>query len=290
MLTSLLILLVFLSMSRVCCASQGALILRLDDVSDAPLYLEALETCLTVMLDKKAKMTLGVIAGYLNDERLLSLLRRGVKEGYFEIAIHGWNHENLTSLEHKTQVDLIANATRTLQSLIPEAKISSLVAPYNEVDVNVIRAATENGLKYVSGDLLHGKPSDIGEVRYRPVTVDTARGSSEWVNLDLDIVISRVRDSWRTYGYAMVVFHPQQFIRYTNGTAVGGVDKTRLRLIETLVDWAKTEADVILLDELPELNRSSADIPMAYGAILALAASLLLVLVKVRRRRTQAHT
>jgi peptidoglycan/xylan/chitin deacetylase (PgdA/CDA1 family) len=172
-------------------------------------------------LRRKVRVTLAIIAGDLGtDPQLLNLVRNGVREGYFEIAIQGWLHEDFAALDETQITELVRNVKERLQGLFPEAAISTLIPPFEEADSKVMGAAAANGLRYVTGDLLHGKPYDWNGVRYLPKTVDAgipgSRLGDPWAMDDQATIIREVERSLGTYGYAIASFHPQQLTRTVN--------------------------------------------------------------------------
>ncbi|GEM_PF-3256389 len=196
--------------------NSRCIVLRFDDVRDTA-YRDSNVAFLEMMLQRKVKVTLGVVAGDFGADPLLSLVRKGVQEGYFEIAVHGWLHENFTALGEMERIELIRNAKNKLQILIPEATISTLIPPYEAVDVTVLEAAAENGLKFVTSDIAHGEPYDWDGVKFLSKTVDTAmpgpRPDDQWTQFDQASIVQEIERSFTTYGYAMAVIHPQQLTK-----------------------------------------------------------------------------
>lgn len=199
------------------------IVLRFDDVRDSA-YRDGITAFLEMMLQKKVKVTLGIVAGDFGAEPLLSLVRRGVQEGYFEVAIHGWLHEDFAALGETQMTELIRNAKNKLQGLFPETTVSTLIPPFEEVNTEVLRAAAANGLRYVTSDLAHGQPYDWDGVRFLPKTVDTGmpglRADDQWTMYDQATTINAVEKSIATYGYAIITVHPQQLTKHWTATAI----------------------------------------------------------------------
>ncbi len=263
-------------------AGTEQVVFRFDDVSDS--YKDSIMPLLSLALDRNLKVTLAVIAGELSDQDLVNLVERGVGKGLFEVAIHGWHHEDLTA-PGTDVTGIIQMSMNKLQSLFPGASISTVITPYQAVSDNVLNAAHSLGLTYVSGDLDYGEPFDRSDgMKYRPATVGTAwidYPAGAWYESDLSSIKADIALSLQAYGHAMVLFHPQQF--RTNGS----FDKTKLKLVRDLVIWAQARMTTLRIDELNTVNLGPKELRVNLFANYALKAIILAK--KVANLHTQTN-
>lgn len=251
--------------------------IRLDDVQD---YWPPQGTIafLEKMIEKDVKVTVAVIAnGFGSDHDLLNLVRQGVEKGLFDVAVHGWDHEDFSTLDYGSQVRLLHDAKEKLEELFPGVKISTFVPPYNAMNIDTLEAAAENNLECISGavDPANPNPHDPtlpigwsmkseGKVIFRPSTVDTAWAEGPdwyWQQADLRFIKARVKTSMDLVGYAMFLLHPQQFFEGDSNVRESW-RQDRFDAIMNLIDWAKENGKIV---QLEDLNKDAESIPAAKG-------------------------
>jgi len=207
----------------------SVIIIRIDDVRD----FEATEA--TIFLIKfnrinKIKMDIGIIpAQFGKDNETILVVKTAIKEGS-EVIIHGFDHENLTTIETKIQIELIQSANEKLQSLNLTSTI--LAPPFFMYNEGIYEAMKINGLNIITDFIDTGKPGYTTNNIYRfPATITTSDlVNGTWRMRDLDQLEKEVTLNIGRYGYSMIVLHPQEFM-------VGG--KLETSLIQQYADLIK---------------------------------------------------
>jgi len=94
------------------------------------------------------------------DEKKIDLLRRYASRGIVEIAVHGFSHKNnategpkseFTGLPEKTQALLLSIAKASLEDAVG-LKVRTFIPPYNEYDIQTLKALEDTGYKLISAN------------------------------------------------------------------------------------------------------------------------------------------
>ena len=225
--------------------SSDILVFRLDDISDS--YKSSIMPFLTFALNNNIKLTLAVIVGDLNDKDIVNVVESGVQKGIFEVAVHGWHHEDLTA-PGTNVIDILQRSITKLHTLFPGANVTTVITPYQAVNDHVLDAGHASGLTFVSGDLFYGEPFDRADgMRYRPATVGTAwidYAAGAWYQVDLPTIKSDIALAMQAYGHAIVLMHPQQY------ETAGNFDQTKLNELEQLMEWAQPRMTLLRIQDL----------------------------------------
>lgn len=220
--------------------SSGYVAFRLDDVGDFPWRIKTQDAVLDILLKEEVGITLGIIPGYFgNNFDLVSKIKSGIDSGVFDIAMHGWRDENFTELTYEEQVEKIKLANRKLRIIFGfSPKI--FTPPYHEYNEETIKALFQNtDVEIISSHLSRDNPpfpfKDDAMLHF-PTTVDTAFiADGLWHNLDADQVLTNVESSVDSYGFAVVIWHPQQFMKVKNGAHVDEPDEEALMFLKEVI-------------------------------------------------------
>jgi len=226
--------------------------IRFDDVQDYFLS-EVQAEVLKRFLNSKVKVSLAVISGcFGNDSVVVSVVRQGVDNGFFEVAVHGWKHENFSELSYAEQLELMSKAAGRLKTIFPSADVVTFVPPWNLINNDTLRAAEKAGFKILSSSLENEPYLRESGLRCLPETVETAFiiEKVRWIRHSIEDVQEQTRSSISRYGYAVLLVHPQQFARYEGEKIVNEVDEESLEWLDELLTWLSANYEVVCIKDL----------------------------------------
>jgi peptidoglycan/xylan/chitin deacetylase (PgdA/CDA1 family) len=270
-------------------AGDRRIIIRVDDIQDFN-YSNHQQRVLRFHLENKIPIILGVIPTRFGfDEQLIQLITRGSREGLFKIAIHGWKHESMRGLSLSEQIRHLRQGKNTLENLGLETRV--LIPPLNEFDNNTLQAMKENDLTVISSATYYGDEPGIREgIMHIPSTVTTAEVDFEtdsWVSLSLEDIKLQTGESWNSYGVAVVLLHPRQFLSID-----GSWGESKWESYLMFLDWLKdTQADFSTIDAPPSpivLNWNSLTISVAL--FVSISSTILVALhIDHKRKKQMVH-
>lgn len=124
------------------------IIIRDDDVQEVT---PALEWLSDLAERKDVKITFAVIPRKLLDDQELINYLRSLDQNRFEMATHGFAHEQFMGLPYLRQYELIDRGTKAMVLALHERPYS-FVPPYNLADLNTTRALIALGYNSISGN------------------------------------------------------------------------------------------------------------------------------------------
>ena len=204
-------------------------IFRLDDVQDGYLDDEQLKI-MDIFLSKGAPLTLGLIMHkFGNDTIILDKISGGYKKGLFELALHGWDHNNYSDLSEQEQKSSLYKANERMKSIFGK-KSDIFIPPYNKFNNDTINAIRELGIKIMSSSILDQYRYDLGksifiskakkvnsttqDIYYLPYTIGFRDfiGRSD-IKFPIEALAKKINANIEKYGYAVILIHPQGFIK-----------------------------------------------------------------------------
>lgn len=169
-------------------------------------------------------LSLGLIMNSIgNDNLILNKIIEGDKKGYFELALHGWDHIRYTTLSKDEQKKALYKANEKMQILFGK-KTDIFMPPYNVFDNATIDSLKEIGMKVLSSSIENEYRFDGGRsiftvggnrtmetpIYHIPYTTDfKIFESNSQVKVPIDQVITDVGINIEKFGYAVVILHPQ---------------------------------------------------------------------------------
>jgi peptidoglycan/xylan/chitin deacetylase (PgdA/CDA1 family) len=237
----------------------NCVIFRLDDIQDY--YLNRIQLALMkFFLEKNQSLSLGLIANaFGNDSSILNEVHKGFDAGKFELAFHGWNHENFSKLTEHDQIELLNKSNEKIQKLFG-TRPSIFIPPDFDFNNATLDAMRELGIKIISSDhwfysdknlshlvtnITYSNYTANDKIFHFPNTVefsDFVLNKSktppvdQWNTLPVERLLTRVNDSITTHGYAVVTIHPQEFAIMQNGELTNVVNVTELGNLQKLVN------------------------------------------------------
>lgn len=241
----------------------NCVIFRLDDVQDY--YLNRIQLALmNLFLEKNQSLSVGLIGnGFGNDSSILNEVHKGFDAGKFELASHGWNHENFFKLSVHDQIDLLNKSNEKIQKQFGIRPLI-FIPPEFEFNNATLDAMRHLGIKIISSDnwfYLDSNQSHLvanitnsnytandkifhfpNTVEYSDFVVDKSKTPpvEQWNTLPVERLLSRVNNSLFIHGYAVVTIHPQEFAITQNEELTNALNVTELgnlkKLIDTIMD------------------------------------------------------
>lgn len=229
---------------------ERVVMIRIDDIQDYGMpspYAEPEKTLLQYHLTKRIPALLSVIASrFGNDPQLTDQMREGLNQGIFTVGIHGWRHEPFTNLTLNAQISEMQRGKNRLEAIFG-TEILCFIPPYNRFNQDTIEALKENGLTVMSSATYEGDiPRKEDGILFIPQTVTTAEvipDTDAWRQRPLKSITEQIEDSWISYGVAVIVLHPRQF--------VGSDQEDRWNTYIEVLEWIQSNHGRIVRPEPP---------------------------------------
>jgi len=210
--------------------SCNCVIFRLDDVQDK--YLDSEQTkIMDLFLSKREPLTMGLVMHrFGNDTLVLNKISEGYKKGLFELALHGWEHKNYSDLSEQEQKNSLYKANEKMQTIFGK-KSDIFIPPYNKFNNDTINAVKKLGIKIISSSIMDQYRFDLGNstfmsnakkqnsssaqgIHYMPYTTDFKDfvGTAQ-IKFPIEVIFKNINANIEKYGYAIVLIHPQSFIK-----------------------------------------------------------------------------
>ena len=243
----------------------NCVVFRMDDVQDY-FVRSAQLAIMNHFMQRNQSLTLGIIMNAIgNDSEIINKVKQGNSTGLFELAVHGWNHTNYINLTEEEQRLSLENAHKKMLSLFGTAS-EIFIPPYDAFNSDTLNAMRQVDMKIIDGnassiDKLQLKDdsynngssnknntnSESGtnlsllqskKIFYIPSTIQFKDyyGGKYLRNSDQSI-LNNVTQSINAYGYAVVVVHPQDFVKVAaNGSLTPTIDDNQINDLYHLID------------------------------------------------------
>lgn len=211
-------------------------VFRYDDVQGTwnnELQLQTLQ----LFIDKQVPATLGIIMEpYGQDEDVVEITKRGNRLGYFDLALHGWQHVNHATLSRYEQENGLYNALKKFEQIHGFTPTISIM-PYDEYNNDTLETMQFLGLRVISANMNH--PSGYFKEYNVTAIHDTIRYiehiEKKTPNEEL---VKLIKSDIEKYGYSMILLHPQEF-RLEGQNNV--LDTEQLARLAELIDLIRAE-------------------------------------------------
>jgi peptidoglycan/xylan/chitin deacetylase (PgdA/CDA1 family) len=207
----------------------NCVIFRLDDIQNWYLDTEQ-KKIMDIFLSKEEPLSLGLVMDHFgNDTEILEKVSEGYKKGLFELALHGWEHKNYSDFSEQEQKDSLYRANEKMEAIFGK-KSDIFIPPYNKFNNATIKVIKELGIKILSSSIMDQYRYDLGksiyfpdnahnesdsrEIYFLPYTTDFKDfiGRSQ-IKFPVEVLASDINANIEEYGYAIVLIHPQSFIK-----------------------------------------------------------------------------
>ena len=240
----------------------NCVVFRMDDVQDSWIETAQLAT-MNLFISKNQSLTLGLIMnGIGNDTKIIGRVNNGYHNGLFELALHGWDHVDYTKLNEKQQQESLKLANEKMLRLFGN-RSDIFITPYGPFNNGTIYAMKQLGVKILSAALpsegVFDKNSSILNLNNRNVTTTYNQTSTpaaavyhipamtffkndehnkRATKTPINDILSIVDNTIKKFGYSVIVFHPQDFVKTDqNGNVVNSaLDTNQLKDLSRLID------------------------------------------------------
>ena len=224
----------------------NCVIFRLDDVHDNWLrsaQIQVMDTFLT----KNQSLSVGIIMNATgSDGQILQKIKEGQNKGLFELAIHGFNHVDYTKLneqEQKKTLDLSNNKMQTLFG----TKSNVFIPPYGKFNNSTLVAMSDAGIgilsavssstndnRFIWSPSVSSEPDSI--LQFPDTTGFMNEINGTWQKVSNSAILDSINNNIVKRGYAVVVLHPQNFVKTQNGQLVDVIDNSQISNLSSLID------------------------------------------------------
>ena len=191
-------------------------------------------------------LTIGIIGGekfqFGTDPKITNYVRDliSVEKPMIKIANHGWNHEDFTTYDKNMQSDLLKKSNDRLSEILGETP-RTFIPPFNEFDDNTVLALHENQFTHFSPSLITSSPPyklENSSLYSFPETASTGEigKSGLFEGVRPEKTFEGIHIGSNTFGFAVVMMHPQEFSMIENGTYTNVVNSTQIKKLESLVN------------------------------------------------------
>jgi peptidoglycan/xylan/chitin deacetylase (PgdA/CDA1 family) len=231
------------------------IIFRMDDIQDYWIRSGQIDP-MNVFISKHQPISLGLIMNAIgNDSVIVNEIRNGSRMGLFELAIHGWNHTDYTKLSEQEQKNSLQLANEKMKKLFG-IRSDIFFPPYDTFNNSTLQALGQLGFKILSSDI----HQYVNPAAKKNIFVDNDSKSNNGTQTSkiyqlpstfsvqytyhnkifknsLQSIIGNATDAIDKFGYAVVVFHPQDFMKVdANGNLTNILDENEINGLSNLIN------------------------------------------------------
>ncbi|AIF82392.1 putative xylanase/chitin deacetylase [Candidatus Nitrososphaera evergladensis SR1] len=229
-------------------APCNCVIFRIDDIQDS-----WINNVQVAVMDKfiahSQKATLAEIMNFFgSDSLVLDKTKQGGNAGLFEYALHGWNHDDYTTLSQSQQQSDLQKANDKMQSLYGK-KTNIFITPYNVFNANTLTAMKNLNLKIISADTFASyydshpstpfvtSPDSNGIYHAPEITAFSVWTNDQNIQQSASKILSDIDSSISQRGWVVVTMHPQDFANFSSsGEALNSVNQNSIARIDTVLN------------------------------------------------------
>jgi peptidoglycan/xylan/chitin deacetylase (PgdA/CDA1 family) len=232
----------------------NCVVFRLDDLHDTEFQAGQIIP-MELFLSKNQTLSLALIMNLIgNDSKVINKVQEGVSKGLFELGIHGWNHTDYRNLTQKEQRNSLELANEKMKLLFgKESKI--FIPPDGEFNNDTIKAMNQLGFRIISSGMWAEESFDQGksifnttakvqendslrqQIFHLPITVSFKDyDNGKWIKNSIENIVNNATNSIDKYGYAIIVIHPQDFLKIENGEFVDILVPNEIKDLSLLID------------------------------------------------------
>ena len=189
------------------------IVVRIDDIQDYA-FKEAQLYLIEYSRVNKIPVSLAIIPKVFGQDReIVEATKQAIKSGS-EAVVHGWEHEDLAQLTLDEQKLRLLEAKQSLEKTL-DTETTVLVPPMFSYNNNTIEAMETTGYTIVSGlTEFHEEGWASANIQSVPATIELSDYPNQtWQMKSRSVVMKEVEASIEEYGYAMIVTHPQEFMK-----------------------------------------------------------------------------
>jgi len=218
---------------------------RFDDISDYKneVKIEVINT----FYKKHAPLTLGIVGDRFGEnEKLLNYIKGKIHDESFdlEIANHGWEHEDFSTLDKVQQTQLIKKTNDKVYDILG-IRPTVFIPPHNRINDGTRLSLQENGMTHFSPSLRVDStkqyPLSNTNLYQFPAYVTPKEPESElkWGSYTHEKRFSFLKKSFNKFGFAVVVVHPLDFTLFKDEKYLDEPNLGQFHELEALIDIVK---------------------------------------------------
>jgi len=273
-------------------SGQHAVIIRIDDIQDyesIPEFTGPEYKILQYNIDQHVPTLVALITSrFGTNAHLIDLVKTGVNQGIFLLGNHGWHHDLYNNQSRNQQTQELGYAENRLQTIFG-VHVLTFVPPYGGYNGDTIAAMKSNDMTLISPTSEYAQVMLLEQdgILYLPQTVTTAEvdpGTDSWIPRSLQSVTDQISASWESFGVAVVVLHPRQFVD-VNNTWVDA----RWNIYTQMIDWIKSNQGTLMIPTPPAPPAKPANINpfMISVALFSGLTTSLIVALNVSSKRSK---
>jgi len=219
---------------------------RFDDISDYKneVKIEVINT----FYKKHAPLTLGIVGDRFGEnEKLLNYIKGKIHDESFdlEIANHGWEHEDFSTLDKVQQTQLIKKTNDKVYDILG-IRPTVFIPPHNRINDGTRLSLQENGMTHFSAylrlDSNNKYPlsnSDLFEFPVHATTGDKDPETNLVYGHPHQKTFAGMKKSFNKHGFAVVVLHPSEFAVIKDGEYLNEANMKQILELELLIDMVR---------------------------------------------------
>ncbi len=265
-------------------------VFRMDDLQDN--WIEAAQLVgMNLFTSRNQSLTVGLIMNEIgSDPRIIHTIQGGMSKGLFELALHGWDHVDYTKLSEQQQQYSLKRANEKMQQLFGHTS-NIFITPYGPFNNDTIKAMGQLGIRILSAATYsessfdknssifnannnrsnQSQQSTVYHIPAMSLFKDDLHGKMP-IKTPVQKILSDVDSNIKKYGYSVIVFHPQDFVKtdqhgnVINKTLDLGQVKDLSRLVDSILSkhiqitsFSKLLRDSAVTDSMHTMKVASLD-------------------------------
>lgn len=220
-------------------------IFRLDDVN-SKIFTNAQQSIFDQFISENQSLSLGLVMHNIDPvSPITAKIKEGQQKGLFELDLHGWDHVDYAQLSPQEQFGTLQQADSKMHAIFGQYS-HVFIPPYNKFDGDTIGILRPLGIKILSADtssdkasyfVANGKSIASPSLYHLPAmtTFKSDNGNGTWTKVPISTILDQIDFHVSKYGYAVVLLHPQNFVKLKNNVFVDVVDENEIKDLASLI-------------------------------------------------------
>ena len=231
-------------------------VFRMDGIQDY--WIESGQIApMDLFISKNQDLSLGLIMHQMgNESKIINKVSEGVHKGLFELAVHGWDYLDYTKLSEQDQKESLYNASEKMRKIFgnnsniyipPESTFNSItVKAMNDLGIGILSSSIweednfdQKKSIFNASKIFKTQTNDTinRQIYHLPETISFKKyEGGKWIKNSIKNIIDNATNNIGKYGYAVIVIHPQDFVRMENRTFVDKIDENEVKDLSDIVD------------------------------------------------------
>jgi peptidoglycan/xylan/chitin deacetylase (PgdA/CDA1 family) len=225
----------------------------MDDIQDYWIR-DGQITPMNMFISKNQTLSLGLIVNGIGDDLdIVNTIRSGSSKGLFELAIHGWDHIEYTTLDEKEQRDSLYKANEKMNILFGNTS-DIFIPPDYSFNNATLNAMDHLGLRVISSNLekeynfdqersvfnanIRAENKSQQKVFHLPATISfNIYEDNNRIKNSIENILGNMTHNIEMYGYSVILLHPQDFMKLDmKGNLTDTLDEHEIKDLSNLID------------------------------------------------------